>query len=324
MIKIPDNPVCRELLVVGMNGVVVPLSAAQILTLFTRAQTWRILILLCLFSGVLNAPHLELSRDLMLRMLYGGLGCAAVLALWALQFYAVLSWPWGQISRRAAAKKSPPLALEKPQRRFYSGGAFAVGIAAVFYSGSVVILPALEVEPLPAASIWLLMARYLLAVLLAEVVVIRLLQSQIVTATPPPLSQAAPVLPNPTGTADPLTAPPVLIEINGAQFDIGALWYLKSVEHYVEIVFEDRKTMERVRLRDLVAQLNGVDGIQIHRSFWVHRRAITGIFKANGNHFVVLKEGSHLAIARPRQKAVATWLQNPNSPRCDKACDIIG
>ena len=49
---------------------------------------------------------------------------------------------------------------------------------------------------------------------------------------------------------------------------------------------------------DAMAELDGVDGVQVHRSYWVARKAVEGAVRRNGRHYVTLIDGSEVPVSR--------------------------
>ncbi len=108
---------------------------------------------------------------------------------------------------------------------------------------------------------------------------------------------------NPNG-ADPSRT----LSVGRQKFPVNMLIYLKSIEHYVELVTHDGVETIRVALRDLTDQLDDEDGVQPHRSYWVARDAIVGLVKTGGNAFLLLRDGSEIPVARHRRQDVTAWI----------------
>ena len=53
-----------------------------------------------------------------------------------------------------------------------------------------------------------------------------------------------------------------------------------------------------MRFADAMAELDGVDGVQVHRSYWVARKAVEGAVRRNGRHYVTLIDGSEVPVSR--------------------------
>ena len=55
-----------------------------------------------------------------------------------------------------------------------------------------------------------------------------------------------------------------------------------------------------MRLRDAIAELDGLDGAQVHRSWWVARDAVRGSRREGRNWRLILVGGLGAPVARER------------------------
>ena len=53
-----------------------------------------------------------------------------------------------------------------------------------------------------------------------------------------------------------------------------------------------------LRLRDAMAELDGIDGLQVHRSWWVARHAVDDVRRDGRNVRLVLPGGLEAPVAR--------------------------
>lgn len=53
-----------------------------------------------------------------------------------------------------------------------------------------------------------------------------------------------------------------------------------------------------MRLSDAVAELEGIEGAQVHRSWWVARGAIAEARRGDGRATLTLKDGSEVPVSR--------------------------
>ncbi|MDQ2090446.1 LytTR family DNA-binding domain-containing protein [Marimonas arenosa] len=100
------------------------------------------------------------------------------------------------------------------------------------------------------------------------------------------------------------------ISHNGRVIDLRRLLYMRSVEHYVELVSQEGTEMIRASLRELANGCPPGAGIRSHRSYWVQRDAIVGLNRAEGGQFLVLRDGTEIPVARNRRGAVGDWLND--------------
>jgi DNA-binding LytR/AlgR family response regulator len=60
-----------------------------------------------------------------------------------------------------------------------------------------------------------------------------------------------------------------------------------------------------MRMRDAVAELRGVDGIQVHRSWWVARKSIRAVEGTSRALRLELANGLVVPVARDRRDLLA-------------------
>ncbi|MBU6269383.1 MAG: LytTR family transcriptional regulator [Sphingomonadales bacterium] len=81
------------------------------------------------------------------------------------------------------------------------------------------------------------------------------------------------------------------------QFD-GPILALQSEDHYVRVHGEGHSELLLMRLRDAIVEMDGVPGVQTHRSWWVARAAIAEAVTAGTKQEVRLVNGLSVPIAR--------------------------
>ena len=69
-------------------------------------------------------------------------------------------------------------------------------------------------------------------------------------------------------------------------------------DHYVRVHTALGSEMVLMRLRDAVAQLAGIDGRQVHRSWWVARLAVEDVRREGRNVRLVLPGGLEAPVSR--------------------------
>ncbi len=104
---------------------------------------------------------------------------------------------------------------------------------------------------------------------------------------------------------------PTVLMASGLEIPTRKIRHLKSVEHYVEITTDDGTQMVRAALRDLIDQLDGLDGAQPHRSHWVTYGAVVQIAKENGSIVLELNDGTVIPVSRGRRKEIQAWFDRP-------------
>ncbi|MGP1281601.1 MAG: LytTR family transcriptional regulator DNA-binding domain-containing protein [Parasphingopyxis sp.] len=85
---------------------------------------------------------------------------------------------------------------------------------------------------------------------------------------------------------------------------------LEMQDHYVKAHTLAGSEMLLMRLRDAIAELDGVDGLQVHRSWWVARDQVRAIRREGRGIKLELANGLLAPVARNRQEALrsAGWL----------------
>lgn len=100
-----------------------------------------------------------------------------------------------------------------------------------------------------------------------------------------------------------------ILYLAGIPIDSGALVLVAAQDHYVLVKTRSEDHLVRARLSDIVAQLNGLNGIQPHRSFWVAKEAVSDLVAIDGQKQLVLADESKVPVARARLADVRAWLE---------------
>lgn len=81
----------------------------------------------------------------------------------------------------------------------------------------------------------------------------------------------------------------------------GPLLALSSEDHYVRAHSEASTTLILIRLRDAIAELDStIEGMQVHRSWWVARKAVTGHKRSDRALRLLLRNGLDVPVSRER------------------------
>ena len=85
---------------------------------------------------------------------------------------------------------------------------------------------------------------------------------------------------------------------------------LEMEDHYVRVHGDGASTLLLMRLRDAMAEMSGVEGTQIHRSWWVARDAVRGVAGDSRSLRLILSNGVEAPVARNSVAALrdAGWL----------------
>ncbi len=115
---------------------------------------------------------------------------------------------------------------------------------------------------------------------------------------------AVPAIPN----SDEPAPVPFLDRLPGAWAD--RLVALEMEDHYVRAHGPGTSALILLRMRDAEAELDGIDGLRIHRSWWVARRAVEKVVRDGRGYKLRLTNGLEPPVARDRVAALkaAGWL----------------
>ena len=76
------------------------------------------------------------------------------------------------------------------------------------------------------------------------------------------------------------------------------LVYLKMADHYVEAFTTLGSTLVLMRFADAITELEGADGLRVHRSFWVARDHVIGTAHRDGRRALRLTGGHEVPVSR--------------------------
>lgn len=90
----------------------------------------------------------------------------------------------------------------------------------------------------------------------------------------------------------------------------GELTALEMEDHYVRAHNGDASTLILMRLRDAEAELQGVEGLRVHRSWWVARSAVERVVRHGRKVELRLRGGITAPVARDRlpELRAAGWI----------------
>ena len=90
----------------------------------------------------------------------------------------------------------------------------------------------------------------------------------------------------------------------------GPIRALKGEDHYVRVISEGREELILMRMRDAIDRLGPVDGLRVHRSWWIAKDAVASIRREGRTATIILTSGHEAAVARDMmpQLRAAGWL----------------
>jgi hypothetical protein len=88
------------------------------------------------------------------------------------------------------------------------------------------------------------------------------------------------------------------------------VWAVEAEDHYLRLHTSQGQDLILMRLSDAIAELEGIEGAQVHRSWWVAREAITEAVRGDGRATLTLKDGAGVPVSRTyaRQLRQSGWI----------------
>ncbi len=84
----------------------------------------------------------------------------------------------------------------------------------------------------------------------------------------------------------------------------GEVWAVEAQDHYLRLHTSQGQDLILLRLSDAIAELEGIEGAQTHRSWWVAKAAVTDTERADGRATLTLKDGAKVPVSRGFVKAL--------------------
>lgn len=104
-----------------------------------------------------------------------------------------------------------------------------------------------------------------------------------------------------TASLDPSTK---FLERLPVKFRTAELHAISSEDHYLRVHTSLGEELILMRLADAMRELEGADGLQTHRSWWVARAGVSDAKRENGKLTLVLHSGSEVPVSRTYTKTV--------------------
>ncbi len=93
-------------------------------------------------------------------------------------------------------------------------------------------------------------------------------------------------------------APPRFLERLPLKLRGAILYAVQAEDHYLRLHTSKGQDLILMRLSDAIAELEGLEGAQVHRSWWVARAGVGDVKRADGKVLLVLKNEAEAPIAR--------------------------
>ncbi|MCI3135070.1 LytTR family DNA-binding domain-containing protein [Phenylobacterium aquaticum] len=101
-------------------------------------------------------------------------------------------------------------------------------------------------------------------------------------------------------TDDP--TPPKFLERLPVKLRGAEIWAVEAEDHYLRLHTSKGQDLILLRLADAIAELEGIEGAQVHRSWWVSRAAIADARRGDGRAILTLQDGSEVPVSRTYAK----------------------
>jgi len=88
-----------------------------------------------------------------------------------------------------------------------------------------------------------------------------------------------------------------------------AIHAVQAEDHYLRLHTSKGSDLILMRLSDAIAELDGVEGAQTHRSWWVAKAAVLGARRTDGRAILLLPKGVEAPVSRNYARALraASW-----------------
>ena len=113
-----------------------------------------------------------------------------------------------------------------------------------------------------------------------------------------------------THAAPPGAPPPKFLARLPAKLKGAEVWAVEAQDHYLRLHTSLGQDLILMRLSDAIAELEGIEGAQTHRSWWVARAAVVEAERAEGRATLTLKDGAQVPVSRGFAKGLRDegWL----------------
>ena len=115
--------------------------------------------------------------------------------------------------------------------------------------------------------------------------------------------------PRVTHAAAPDAQPPAFLARIPLKLRGAELYAVEAEDHYLRLHTSKGQDLILMRLSDAVVELEGLEGAQTHRSWWVAKDALVQADRGDGRATLTLKDGSQAPVSRAYAKALreAGW-----------------
>ena len=104
-------------------------------------------------------------------------------------------------------------------------------------------------------------------------------------------------------------APPAFLARLPSRLREAKLYAVEAEDHYLRLHTSKGAELILMRLSDAIEELEGIEGAQTHRSWWVARDGVDAARRADGRATIRLKDGAEVPVSRTYVRALrqAGW-----------------
>lgn len=99
-------------------------------------------------------------------------------------------------------------------------------------------------------------------------------------------------------------APPRFLERLPQRLRGAEIWAVEAEDHYLRLHTSKGQDLILLRLSDAIDELDGLEGAQVHRSWWVARQGIVEARRGDGRAVLTLQDGSEAPVSRTYARAL--------------------
>jgi hypothetical protein len=100
------------------------------------------------------------------------------------------------------------------------------------------------------------------------------------------------------GATSASSKPPKFLERLPLKLQGAEVWAVEAEDHYLRLHTSKGQDLILMRLSDAIDELDGLEGAQVHRSWWVSRGAITDARRGDGRATLTLQDGAEVPVSR--------------------------
>jgi len=109
-------------------------------------------------------------------------------------------------------------------------------------------------------------------------------------------------------------ARPAFLERIPAGVSLADVIAVKAEQHYIKVVTAGKTYMVLHRFGDALHELEGSEGLQVHRSWWVRKNAILRVRQNARKMNLVMESGAEVPVSGPYQAMARQFARNANLP----------